>query len=311
VTTRQPALGSAALVACMVLWGTLIPATNFLLAWFDAVGVSVIRFALGVAALWLAVQLFDRASTPIPWRKSWALGLGISLFATCYTLGIANANPINAAVIASIGPLTTSILAWLLYRTPPAPGLGLAVVLAVGGSLVVSLGGKLGSDASWDFRGGEIMLLIGQAMWSWYSLASVRWLVGHSQLRISYSTMLPAMVYQALLWALLWALGWARGATPADLPEAALWVFLVIGPVVTAGGVYFWNFGASQLGAPVAALFLNLIPLVAIGISMVALGERVMTYQILGGVLVIAGVASMQIRMLSGANPKAAPANAG
>jgi drug/metabolite transporter (DMT)-like permease len=73
-----------------------------------------------------------------------------------------------------------------------------------------------------------------------------------------------------------------------------LLIFLYMGGLVAGAGVMMWNFGVQRLGLVIASIYLNLIPLVAITISVVALGTPLRWEQLIGGALVLGGVALSQ-----------------
>jgi drug/metabolite transporter (DMT)-like permease len=72
-----------------------------------------------------------------------------------------------------------------------------------------------------------------------------------------------------------------------------LWTALAI----TVFGVLSWNFATSRVGIVIAAIYLNLIPVVAILIT-VALGNHAAPLQLMGGALVLIGVIQLQLRRL-------------
>jgi drug/metabolite transporter (DMT)-like permease len=74
-----------------------------------------------------------------------------------------------------------------------------------------------------------------------------------------------------------------------------LLIFLYMGAFVAGIGVMMWNFGVQRLGIVIASIYLNLIPVVAVSIT-VALGTRPRVEQLAGGVLVLAGVGLGQFR---------------
>jgi len=73
----------------------------------------------------------------------------------------------------------------------------------------------------------------------------------------------------------------------------------LIAAAILAGGLggLFWNIGANRLGVAVASLWVNLVPFFAILWSM-AYGFRPNAYQIVGGLVALAGVVYMQWRKL-------------
>ena len=76
---------------------------------------------------------------------------------------------------------------------------------------------------------------------------------------------------------------------PPDIPgtDLALFVYLAIGVLVVA--VTLWHRGVAFLGLGVASMYLNLVPVVAVVVSM-SLGVMPRGEQITGGILVLAGL---------------------
>jgi drug/metabolite transporter (DMT)-like permease len=70
---------------------------------------------------------------------------------------------------------------------------------------------------------------------------------------------------------------------------------MVIGPVVL--GLLLWNFGVSRFGIMVAALFVNLSPIVAVSLLALA-GKPPTGAQVVGGLLVIGGVVWCEARAM-------------
>lgn len=287
----RPALAVAALVGTMVLWGSLVPGIKVLLPVWEPFAISVARFVLGALSLVVALYLIEGKRPQID-RRVWILGLPIALFTTFYTFGIHYSNVVGAAVTSGLGPFVTAVMSRFLYREAPPPGLWLALPIAGTGCVLAAIGGQSEIDAG--FRGGELLMVFAMMCWSWFSIVSQRWLVGRSQLALSASTMLTASVYVVLLFLAVWVVGLVPTPTLAP-PGESLGLLLFIGVVVTAGGVFLWNYGVRDLGAPMAALHLNLVPVFAVLIAM-QFGMVPTWIQLLGGGLVIIGVGQIQLR---------------
>src|SRR5262249_51092327 len=127
--------------------------------------------------------------------------------------------------------------------------------------------------------------------------AAQRWCRGWSQLRITTTTMTTGAVALAVIYPLAMGLGLAT-YPPAVSQDPIDWLVLAwVTGVLVAFGVYLWNFGVKGAGVVIASLYLNLVPIVAIGIF--ALSGTVPTWpQILGGVLVIVGVLLSELQLL-------------
>jgi len=77
---------------------------------------------------------------------------------------------------------------------------------------------------------------------------------------------------------------------PETLPPLALLSVLYLGVVVSAGAYSLYNFGVSRVPANQAAIYINLIPVFAILLGFVFLGERFSGWQIVASLLVFSGV---------------------
>jgi hypothetical protein len=86
-----------------------------------------------------------------------------------------------------------------------------------------------------------------------------------------------------------WAKGIATPATPVS-PWALVRVLAFLGSFVTLAAFAFFNWGLSRLPAARASLFLNLIPVIAVLLGWVLLGESLSIVQCFCAAAVIGGV---------------------
>ena len=70
-----------------------------------------------------------------------------------------------------------------------------------------------------------------------------------------------------------------------------------IGVLGVAVAVLLWNTGVSLVGVPVASLFSNTAPIFAIGVAAL-MGSEPSWLQLGGGVVVLAGIARLQLRQI-------------
>ena len=284
----------------MCMWGSVIPVLSFLLQRWDPFLLTAFRNACAVPVIWLLLYLLERRQTlPVAVGSTRLLALGAALTAHgfLYTVGIAHSSVITAAVLSACTPLSAGLVAWLVFKTPPSRAERLAIVMAIVGGLVAVVDWTSGETPRLALRGGEILILISSLAWSWYSMASQRWLAGVSQLRITGLTLGAGASLMTIGYLTLWALGLAAAPPAIDGTDAALLVFTVLGSVV--GGLFLWNYGVSRVGVLVASMYANLMPVVAISVGM-AMGSDARPGQLVGGVLVIAGVLQAQLRRKRG-----------
>jgi drug/metabolite transporter (DMT)-like permease len=223
--------------------------------------------------------------------------LGLASFAFIFTIGVSHSNPVIAAILSAANPVIGAIVGGIVFRHTFDRRLAPAVLLAFIGCALATVKWSDG-DFSLQLRGGEPLCLIGSALWAWYSIAIHRWLKGWSQLRIAANTMAHAAVPLVLGYLLARQLGWAR----ADLAMPQAWdlgifLWMIAGSVVI--GLLLWNFGVSKVGIVLASIYLNLAPIVAVGLLTIG-GQQPTWTQIAGGALVIGGVAWSEFRLLRG-----------
>jgi len=297
-SARLPIVG---LVFTSFIWGSLIPLIAALRGTYDPMFILLVRYLPAQPVLLLAALLIERKwpyATNVPWSRVALLSsAGLLGFSSLHTIGILLSDPIWAAIVTSLGPLTTAVTAKALDGISFPRGLGVAIACAVGGGLLVAANG----DLPRAFQGGELLLIASQICWTWYSLRAQAWLAtgGFSQLQITAVTSGMASLFLATGYVALLLAG--QISFPAVRLEAShVATLLWIGVAGTGVGLVAWNAAVNRLGVPIAALYLNLIPLFAIAIA-AACGAPVTWLQIAGGLLVIAGVLQMQIRRLRAA----------
>jgi drug/metabolite transporter (DMT)-like permease len=247
----------------------------------------------------LSIETRATSATPEPkplWRL-WLLGgTGILGFALTYTYGLALAGNIQGSLVSAAFPAGTVLVAWALKGVRPDGAMQLALVLALVGALIGIAGGHDLSRVHVPGLG-EALLLLSNVLWSWYSLKAQDWLRGWSHLRIAAWSIGMAGVTSFVLVAALLALELIRIPPVPGLADALVLIYIVAGP--TLFGLLGWNYGVRVLGLPVSGLYMNLVPVTAV-LTAIALGDRPNLWQLVGGLLIIAGIVQAQIRRLTG-----------
>ncbi len=279
-------------------WGAMIPFVNALLATWDPYFLAAIRYVLGAPVLiviLLAVEPGPLLPRGVPlWRTSLLGGIGIGVFAPAFTLGIAYSNPVTAVVLSAAGPVVAAGVGWLFYRFPIERTMWPAVILAVLGCALATYDPSYGA-IPFDFRGGEPLILLAAACWSWYSIAAQAWLAGSSQLRITTVTVMTGAVAATAVYLAAAAAGLAQmpPPPPAGWQDVGFLAWIVLLAVVV--GNFTWHFGVRRVGVVVASMFTNLSPVFAIVISAM-MGIEPRWQQVAGGALVLAGLFQAQAR---------------
>lgn len=295
---RRALLASLALMLTMVMWGLAVPLTKLLLDVFDPYLLAAARYIVALPILWLVVLWSGGRGD---WRivrpgRLAALGIAMTGFSILYTVGIAFSHPVTAAVLLMCGPIVASIMARFMFRTRLDRTLMVALPVTVAGGIVVALGAPGREHQGLGVGGGELLLVAAQVCWTWYSLKAQQWLSGLGQIRLSAVTTTAAAAWLILIYAALAALGLAA-LPPLDPPWIMVGTLVWVSLSGIALAILLWNFSASVIGVPLAALYMNLQPFVA-ALAAAALGSPPSLIQIVGGVVVLSGVLYVQVSKL-------------
>jgi len=293
---------SLVLLLAAMIWGSMIPVLAALAEHYDNWLLSWSRYILGLPVLWLAVLMSARPSVaprPLDWTRLLKLGTAMTVFSVLYTFGVAHAHPATAAIVLMCGPIWATLLARAMLGSTTPPGFGFTLVLVVAGGIVVVLGTPGRAAGSFGLEGGEVLLVIAQLCWSWYSIQAQRWLGNRGQIVLSALSSTTASVLLGLVCGVVWLAGGI--ALPTVAPSAADWGMLAwIGLFGVAVAVLLWNTGVSLVGVPVASLFANSAPVFSIALA-AAMGREPTWLQLVGGAIVMGGIAQHQLRQVRAA----------
>jgi drug/metabolite transporter (DMT)-like permease len=287
------------LLFAALIWGSMIPVLSALAEHYDPWLLSWLRYVLGMPVLWIAVMLSARpVLTPAPLRAGRLLKLGaaMTVFSVLYTFGVAHSHPATAAIVLMCGPITATILSRIMLGSIMPSGFLSTLALVVGGGVFVVLGTPGRPAGGLGLRGGEILLIAAQLCWNWYSIRAQQWLADRGQIMLSALTTSVASVLLAGVCAVVWGtVGIQWPDRPPTGAEAGM--MLWIGVLGVAVAILLWNTGVSLVGVAVASLFSNSAPVFAIGLAAL-MGAEPSWLQLLGGAIVMGGIAVHQLRQL-------------
>ena len=294
-----PRLAYLLLAATALMW-----AGNVIVG--RAVRVDVPPVALSFARWVVAALLL----TPLAWRELWHArdlirrnGLDLTLLAllgmTLYNIfsytSLARTEALNAAVIISFMPVLIVLASRLILKERIDRWQGAGIAVSVVGVLLIAVRGDPRALAALRFHEGDLWMLGAGVIWGLYSAYYTRRPVGLSQLAL-----LTALVWIGLA-GLVPFLVWEQwqGRSVNWTPQALAGMGYV--GVFSSTLAYFcWNAGMSVVGPNRAGLFLHLIPVFAIVLAVLLLGERPAWFHPFGVVLVFSGLWLTMARRTAG-----------
>jgi drug/metabolite transporter (DMT)-like permease len=279
-------IAEIAVLGVMVLWAGNFIVVKSAVAVVPPVAFTFLRFSLAAITLLVLLRLRE-GSIGLPRRDMGAIlalgALGFGLYQILWTTGLTTVAAGDSALIIAATPVLVAVFAVLARSDVLTPlklaGVltsfaGVAVVIASGPGL--SLGGSLV---------GEGITLAAAVCWSIYTALAAQYLGRYSPLRATAWATLAGTVVLAPIAILQFAnMSWA-GVGP-DILFAVLYAGMLsagIANVIVLNGV-------KVVGPTRTAAFQFLIPGLAVVLAFVFLAEAIRPGQVVGGLIIIAGV---------------------
>jgi drug/metabolite transporter (DMT)-like permease len=283
------------LLVVVLVWGLNFPAIKVPLEVMHPFVVNLLRFAvstLTLGVLWArdARRRGESFTGVVRARPAVVLGLGLVghvAYQVLFILGISRTAAGSAALLLASSPVWTAILARASgvdrLRTVQAGGLALSAA----GVAAVVLGGTRAVDFTGATLVGNLLILASALAWALFTVVSRPVLSsGLAPLGVTFYGVLAALPALAVL-------GLPHlAATPWARVSGWAWAALVFSGALSTGLAYaLWNEAVRAVGPSRTAAFNNLVPFVALAAGYVLLGEPVTLPQVLGGALIVGGLA--------------------
>ena len=247
---------------------------------FNALRLIVASAAFLGALAWHRVPRITRAD----WIRLAALGaIGHFVYQLCFMAGISRTTASNTSLIIGCSPVAVSLASALAGHERVRRAQWIGVLLSVAGVyLVVGRGAEFGGASF----AGDLFTMAAVACWAVYTVGSRDLLTRYSPLTVTGLTMLVGM---ALL-------------VPVSLPELRrvpwssvplwAWAELVLSALLALNLAYLiWYTSVQRIGNVRTSAYSNFIPLVAMAVAIVWLGESLTAWKIAGAAAILSGVA--------------------
>lgn len=291
MSAAVPVAAYASLALSMALVGSYVALSKILVLVFPVMLLAWLRFGIAAVAMagWVRRRPDERPLSPADRRLLfWESFFGNFLFSVCMLFGVSLTSALAAGVIMASIPAVVAVLSWWLLGERIAPRVQAAIVLAVGGIVLLSVAktadsgpGAGGLHTLW----GNALLFAAVCCEALYVVIGKKLTGNVSAQRIS------ALVN-------LW--GWAL-VTPFGLVAALQFDFSGVSPghwgllvfyslAASMITVWLWMTGLRHVPAASAGIFTVFLPISAGLVGVLALGERFTPLHALAFGLALAGV---------------------
>jgi len=276
------------LVLVAIIWGGTFIAGRVAATEMPAPTAALWRYLIACGALLLLSWRLE-GGLPVLSRQQWVgvilLGMtGVAAYNLLFMFGLERVPASRGSLIMAFNPVATLLGAALFLGEPLTRYRVAGILLALLGVSVVLGHGHPLQLFTGHVGIGEVALLGCAMAWATYTLLGKRILQGLSPL--------AATTYAALTGVAILAIA---AALSGDLivPQASLtgWICLAYLGVFGTAVAFVWFYdGVKVLGPARTAVFINLVPVAAVTLGVLLLGEPLEMSMLSGGVLVILGV---------------------
>jgi len=290
---NAPTAAYAALVLAALSWGLSTATTKYALAGFSATDLLVVELAVGAIALWCLPRVRRRARPAF--RRGYLL-LGLLEPGVAYALfnfGLERTSAADASVLVSLESVAVAVFASVFLGERLSRSVVSGVALGVGGAVLLAAheahhGASLAGDA---------LIVAGVVAAAGYSVVARRVAPGGDAALATAYQLAAALAVALVVWS---AVSAGSGST-FGRPSVSQWLAAAAtGMFGSAVPFLLYTYAASRLPAARAGMLSNLIPVFGVAAAVLLLDERLALTQLLGAVLVVAGLGTAQLRVRAG-----------
>ena len=279
-----------AMILAAACWGTGTVISKGVLSYVPPLTLLVIQLVASLVFLWSVVAV-QGSSVPFRRETVWLAVIGLLNPGLAYTfslLGLSLTTVSMSALIWAAEPILILGLAWLILRERLTPSLLACSVLAVAGVLLVI--GIAPGAGSGGYMVGNVLTLVGVFCCALYTVLTWRAVANLDPVLVVALQQTVALVWAGLIWP--FELTEATAALAAISLQTWLWT-VASGIIYYALAFWFYIIGLKKIPASLAGLFLNLIPIFAVGGAYIFLSERLAAVQWVGAVMILGAVVTM------------------
>ncbi|MPZ16876.1 MAG: EamA family transporter [Luteitalea sp.] len=278
------------LLLATFVWGSNYGVVKFVLRELPPHGFNLLRLALASLVFLVMIWLHPR---PRGGSRSFSLqdvGLlvllavvGQFLYQTLFIEGLARTSAANASLILATTPVAVTLTSAALGHERVGWLHWLGTALSVAGVWLVVGHGDGGAGAS---LAGDLLMIAATLCWTVYTVAARPLLARHPPVVVTgYSMAMGTVLYLVHRSTVLVATPWHE---IGDMT----WIAVIFSSVLALNFSYtVWYTAVQRLGAPRTSIYANMVPIAALVVAGLWLGEPIGWLKLTGAGLVIGGVA--------------------
>jgi len=280
-------------ISIALAWGATWPVAKVAVEQIPPLELSAVRFAIVGVVLLVAMRVLR---IPVGTeRLGWvvlAAAAGIFGYNALVLVALTMAPASDGALIVPTTiPVLTAVLATFIGERLTSAKIAGFVVSSVGVALVITGGQRLGAEVSGERLLADLMALGGAVCWAAYGVFGRIAMRDRSPIAL---VALTAIIGAAMLFPLGFLEQGYRDVPSWPLSAWTAMAFLVLIATILGFVLFYW--AVRRFGAALGAMVGYLVPIAAVIVSFVFLGERPEPLQLVGGAVILAGVRIVTLR---------------
>lgn len=277
------------LLLAAIFWGGTFIAGRKIAGHVGPFSAAFLRFAVASACLFLLTKKIE-GRFPIIRKEQvftvFLLGLtGVFSYNFFFFKGLGLIQAGRASLIIANNPIMITLLSFFLFNERLSNIKLLGIIISVSGAVIAISKGNIAGLMSESLGFGELYIFICVMSWVAYSLIGKRAMQNASPL--------TAVSYSAVIGSILLFFPAIHEGMAADITHytAIDWISIFyLGFFGTVLGFVWYYEGINKIGPARASLFINFVPISAIVLAFIILGEPITISLGIGAFLVISGV---------------------
>ncbi|WP_434999392.1 DMT family transporter [Vibrio scophthalmi] len=213
--------------------------------------------------------------------------LGMVINQSCGYFAAVTTTASNMSLISALVPLIAIFISVPILGKPISRNSILGGIIALIGLAYMLGKGDMLFFLSQSVTTGDALMVVASVAYALYCVLLKRWKMNLPNTVSIYMQGFASMIMLAPIW-----------LTSDQLlpPSEAMPIILFASVAASIAAPWMWIKSIDVIGADNSAMFMNLLPVVAVTLAATTLGETIHIYHLIGGIMVISGVILAQIK---------------
>jgi drug/metabolite transporter (DMT)-like permease len=271
------------------LWGSAFIAGKYAVVSFEPATIAFLRFFFAALILFPLMWITQKNRVKPTWKDLGLFALlgltGITIYNICFFMASKYATVIKSSLFIAINPVLITLLSHYFLKEKIGKKHIIGMIVALFGVVIIITNGQLMRIVQLDFQFIDLVLLMAVITWSLYSVLG--------KVALQKFNAVVSTTY-AIGFGTLFLVPFVIGELSVEVltnatPSAWIAVLHMSVFVTVVSFILYYN-GIKEIGAAKASVFINVMPLSAVILATVMLGEVFTLPYILGAIFVIGGV---------------------